>query len=516
MRHSLARAVRIIPAIALAGIALAAVAYVSIDLGRRLAYEWMGPYNGDTTIFWAIGRGILNGLIPYRDLFETKPPGIFLLSSILLWLSPDGRLAAILQTAIFVLLPLTIVLAAHFAHARLRWHGEWLLLSSTAILSILLSLYSADRSGEFQVEAFGALFACAYAAVIAWNPRPLGWKRILLASACLFGAIGLKEPFALTTFAIALLLAHHPKDLVRTFCIPAGITAISGVAALALLGYLDPYRTMYLPEMLGKHIVSGIPLAERGWLLEWLFHDLSLTSSFLAVGIAVLAALALFGRLHVSVRIRDMAFVLASSIAASYLLALAVGIGGSYWNHHFVFAVPGYAALLIVVVREIRRHWNSAHGRIMAALLFAIAMTASFTHTRGDFRVNAMIAADVKASTQEEARMIDTVLDACGIDRYLFLGGNGSQPYAFTLHSPIGPMFFQYDYWFDDSRPAFQRSILDAVDNAFFVVYENVYAGNVSGQIRSILDAEFSADPWPCAKDAPQSSRYRYLYRIHD
>ena len=34
------------------------------------------------TADWTIGHGILKGLVPYRDLYETKPPGIFLVSAL--------------------------------------------------------------------------------------------------------------------------------------------------------------------------------------------------------------------------------------------------------------------------------------------------------------------------------------------------------------------------------------------------------------------------------------------------
>ena len=38
---------------------------------------------------------------------------------------------------------------------------------------------------------------------------------------------------------------------------------------------------------------------------------------------------------------------------------------------------------------------------------------------------------------------IDKILDACKLDRYMFIGQNGLQPYAFTKHSPVGPLFLQ-------------------------------------------------------------------------
>lgn len=46
----------------------------------RYLYELDGPFTWDTTIYYAVGKGMSHGLLPYWDLFETKPPMIFFLS----------------------------------------------------------------------------------------------------------------------------------------------------------------------------------------------------------------------------------------------------------------------------------------------------------------------------------------------------------------------------------------------------------------------------------------------------
>ena len=47
-----------------------------------LRTELNAAYSVDDPLYWAVGRGILNGLKPYIDLFENKPPGIFWLSAL--------------------------------------------------------------------------------------------------------------------------------------------------------------------------------------------------------------------------------------------------------------------------------------------------------------------------------------------------------------------------------------------------------------------------------------------------
>src|SRR3989344_1885328 len=64
------------------------------------------PYAGDTFLLAAVGRGILNGLIPYADLFEAKGPGSFLTSAFSLALFEDLTFFHILKIALIICFPL--------------------------------------------------------------------------------------------------------------------------------------------------------------------------------------------------------------------------------------------------------------------------------------------------------------------------------------------------------------------------------------------------------------------------
>src|SRR2546422_741744 len=57
------------------------------ELIRRVQLELLGAVQPDAYLYFTVGRGILNGLLPYKDLFETKPPGMFLLSALSLWIT---------------------------------------------------------------------------------------------------------------------------------------------------------------------------------------------------------------------------------------------------------------------------------------------------------------------------------------------------------------------------------------------------------------------------------------------
>jgi hypothetical protein len=71
---------------------LIAIGYTWSLIGIRLWYEAHTVYNVDTPLYWTIGHGILKGLVPYRDLYETKPPGIFLVSALSYLVTGGGAL----------------------------------------------------------------------------------------------------------------------------------------------------------------------------------------------------------------------------------------------------------------------------------------------------------------------------------------------------------------------------------------------------------------------------------------
>ena len=47
-----------------------------------ITYELSHAYTADAPLYWAVGRGMLNGLTPYSEMYENKPIGVFLLSAI--------------------------------------------------------------------------------------------------------------------------------------------------------------------------------------------------------------------------------------------------------------------------------------------------------------------------------------------------------------------------------------------------------------------------------------------------
>ena len=226
------------------------------ELVRRFAlFDAQVQFGTDAPLYFGMGRGILNGLVPYLDLFETKPPGMYLLSALSLLISGDERWAMLLQIIVLAGIPWLLLLFTAKATDKSPRQTRLSLLLLSFLFGSGLAIFTAIHAGRFQTESFGAFAGIAYLVTLAWNPRqPVGKRRMLFGSFLLMASVGLKEPFVLTLFAAAGLLSTTLARFVRIFVIPVAIAALIGISIMAALGWLDPYLTIYLPEVLGGRL----------------------------------------------------------------------------------------------------------------------------------------------------------------------------------------------------------------------------------------------------------------------
>lgn len=489
----------------------------TLEMALRLLYELEGAYTGDSPMYWAMGRGILNGLTPYVDLYENKPPGIFLLSAVSIFFTGGPYLGNILQALILAVIP---VLFAAFAwtHLSVRSFQFRIIVTGVSLLTgMLFTLFLAERSGEFQVESFGAFFGILYAFLIAGPEFLRKETKTLLLALCIFLAVGFKEPFLLSLGAVGLILSDHPKEFLKNFLIPFLFAAATGIIALVSLGYWKPYVDIYLPLMLYGHLDNYGLWWQRGLQFRRVFDDLNAFANPLGWIVLFLVTLAaLFpdrGKRDIPGRI----FPIAKIAAAATLLTTGIGLGGEFWNHHFAVGLPGYAALFVVAIRPLSK--PGRRGRVWASGALAILSVAGISEVPRHYQDRLNFLLPDAAAAQAEADQIDRILDACGVERYLFFGSNGPQPYAFTKHSPEGPLFATFgpplDYPFSPERPVLRNAFLETLHRAKIAVVGQYLLSDLTEYTRLYVAEHFTEDPWECAKPM-QPSRYRILFRKTD
>lgn len=476
------------------GFLLLCVILAAIPFVARLRYEVSGPYTWDTTIYWAVGRGIVNGLKPWADLFETKPPGIFLLSALSIRLTGDGSLMNICEAGALLLIavfPPLLLLGR--PDIRQRWLATLLL----AMLGLLLAQYVAERAGEIQVESFGA--AAGALAVFAmasplFDRHPL-WG-ILIGAVGWLGACGMKEPFVLPLAGAAIVLLHTRREWLLRLVTPLALAVIIGFGTLAILGWWHAYFHDYLGYMVGYSHRYGQTPWHRALDVFHIWEDMNNFCHGLGYSMWVMAG---GGVAFAAFQARDFADGFAEVLrfgAAAALAALAVGLGGEYYNHHHVFALPVICACTAYLVVVMQSPWHGEGGaRILVGALAVVLcyVTLSLPNLHLDDRLEGL--RNARKPAIEEARYIDAVLDATHIGRYMYAGTNGPQLFAFTKHSPMGPLFFQHDDIVAGSE-SLRTGYLANLKTAQIVVTDHINS-QLLGPTQEVLRRDFTTHPWP-------------------
>ncbi len=190
----------------------AAVSYGAPSLAYR--------YGPDQAMFHYVAREWLSGRLPYRDVFDVKPPGIFVLEAVLLALFGESQL--VLRVASLFAVVATGSLAAHALGARRS--GE---LGLGAFLAAAWHFGAFDFYHSAQTEVFQSFFLVAGLAA-ARGERSIG-AGLLLGTAVLFKLTAV-IPAALAG-AVALRLREVEG---RAALVALAKLALGGVLPLAL------------------------------------------------------------------------------------------------------------------------------------------------------------------------------------------------------------------------------------------------------------------------------------------
>ena len=78
-----------------------------------VSFELNHAYNWDSPLYWAVGRGMINGLKPYAEMYENKPLGIFLVSALSFLLTDDTvicNIVSVLAVFLTAILPVTAII----------------------------------------------------------------------------------------------------------------------------------------------------------------------------------------------------------------------------------------------------------------------------------------------------------------------------------------------------------------------------------------------------------------------
>lgn len=483
---------------------LVAAGYASGLLGVRLWYEAHTVYNVDTTLYWTIGHGILKGLVPYRDLYETKPPGIFLLSALSYLVTGGGGLTHATQIMSLVFVALApLVFARRLFTAGRATLPAMVVFGALWALVLLLVSYVEDKGVEVQVEPHGVAGAVLYLLFIGCRGRRAFWARTLGIAL----AIGMKEPFVLAIPAAYLVFDPTARRPLQDFWGPLATACLLGATVLLLLGWLPAYVGIYLRSMTGAHVqIFGSPWDRSLAALNMTWDDLRGYSIFLPAALFFCGGAYLLaperptadapGHELDPTTTRDVPVRRFQGLVLGVMLAaLAVGMGGHFYHHHYLVAVPFYLAGIFSLMSRLDAG-PDVRGWVRPALIAVTLMAVLIKWTSvADFqdRIGAMRLRD--AAAHESAEVIDAVLDHAGVDRYLWIGPGGHVALPFTRHLPLGPLFFQQVAFFEGRYPWFVNQFRKRLAEAKVVVVAEYMMGPLSDEFRAQVARDFVPVP---------------------
>lgn len=328
-------------------------ALVSTAVGR--GFTAMNPQR-DAHLFAYIGSQWLQGRLPYLDVWDNKPPGIYAINALVLSLFPGSFTALAVMEGIFIL---GCVATVYFLMRRWRAPREIAILAAAAAC-VACNLQDFNELGNYtEIYLLGPAVLSMY-----WFTRsersfpPLGMflAGVFAGAASLFKPVGLAPVLAQAAFLLFLVALRRLPWFVLLRAFALGVAGIAAAWAPFVLYFWRHgalwemvYATLLYPMMYGA--------AGQSHLLS---EPFVLASRLLPVGSLVVCALAgmawFAGRWNqYRVTIQTSSPLFYWPLAILWVLADLAGAlaGGQNWPHYFLCLAPSLSVMAGLAVWSI-------------------------------------------------------------------------------------------------------------------------------------------------------------------
>jgi 4-amino-4-deoxy-L-arabinose transferase-like glycosyltransferase len=321
------------------------------------------PFEKDEGTYATVARGLLDGQLPYRDLFDHKPPLVYV------WYA-----VSFLLFGEYVWAPRVLAALSWSATAALVWvlvaryRGEAAALASSMLLAAFSGIVLLQANANTEIFTVLPLVGSLYAFARALQGRDVRW---FLAAGVLGGAAALTKQVAVTNMialSVLLLLSHRTEIgvVVRGLAwMTAGALVTLGVALVPFVLTSSMGDFFYATVHYNQLYSGTLSLHDR---LVFALRNLpySVNAALLPIAL-VIAAL-----WDMRARRRD----LFDQLSVLSLVAACAGtvLSGFFFPHYFVVLLPFTAILggpLLVM--------KAANLRQQPVLLALLLVTAGFT-----------------------------------------------------------------------------------------------------------------------------------------
>lgn len=537
---------------------VANIRYGYFQLSTRLCHELKEVGNWDSYLYYAVGHGMSEGLVPYKDMYENKPPLVFLLVSISYKIWGNYRLLNVLS---FLSLLTILVVPVAFTVIKCIKHKtnsafSVLLVALTFNCSTLLALFSQENSGQAQIETLAT--ACGILSVFfstLIKDEAKFYSPFVVLCGIFFGLCTMfKEPFSLICGTSLLLFTKNFRNILKTVVFPLIYAIITALLILFFSNCFVPYFTIYLKNMFSSHInIYGSPF-KRMMNIKILFdYSYAFSKALPLIYLSTLVASTYYNAVQFYHRNFSLNLILKcvcglKPFAFLYVTSFVVGLGGQYYNHHFIFATTFFVALIMNVVDFISRgkskfisfdlsenmpeannsafledknHYANVflqkliiYPLIVCFCIFSISTYKKMHNPTDVFKIIEIQSEEVKL----KARYLDEVLSCLNEETYLWIGFNGYTPFAHTKHLPSGPCFAQDENNFQKEN-FFTEEFLKQLNETNVIIAPslNFRLGIITSQVNDYVYANFTLSPptslYSANIEKPTCFNYVILYR---
>jgi hypothetical protein len=170
-------------------------------------------------------------------------------------------------------------------------------------------------------------------------------------------------------------------------------------------------------------------------------------------------------------------------------------MGGTFYVHHHVFAMPVIMAVVLTLLRDStlpdtgRFWWTSA--------FVILSLTLPRWERTKKLEEHLVKIQRSDAEARDAAVIIDRIADRLGLERWQWLGPGGFVPLPFTRHVPQGPLFFQQVVFFDGKYPPWFAAQLRAQirQSSLLVVHNPMFVGRMLPEVKWLISAHFESLP---------------------
>jgi hypothetical protein len=186
-------------------------------------------------------------------------------------------------------------------------------------------------------------------------------------------------------------------------------------------------------------------------------------------------------------------------------------MGGEYYPHHFIFAVPIYLSLFIYFLKT--KKLNKYFLPTTVYLVIFIILTI-FNLKKPNYNTMINNFKTKNKIVQNEASYVDQVLDELNENRYFFLGRNRFQLYGFTKHSPQGQFFFQFSNWTKLNFHDNNNKLINNLHNAKIIVFDNFEVAPLTSYFEQYIQENFTTRiPAQLKKIERKDNKYLIYFR---